>query len=215
MRVYLDESGDLGWTFSHPYRNGGSSRYLTIAYLFVPNLHKKKPKECIKSLYAKYKWASEKKAADATLNQKIQVAQLAAKLLVDCPDIKIDVITVKKENVQAHIRLDGNKLYNYMCALVVPDYLKGHERALFIPDKRSIKVESGNSLADYLQTKMWFELDIQTVLINQPEESSENYCLQFVDWVAHCVWIHYEDGIHVPFQLLNANKSVRVRELFF
>ncbi|WMN84132.1 DUF3800 domain-containing protein [Vibrio parahaemolyticus] len=33
--IYLDESGDLGWTFDSPYRRGGSSRYLTIASLIV------------------------------------------------------------------------------------------------------------------------------------------------------------------------------------
>jgi hypothetical protein len=34
--VYLDESGDLGWVFNLDYRRGGSSRYLTIAYIIMP-----------------------------------------------------------------------------------------------------------------------------------------------------------------------------------
>jgi len=36
MNVYVDESGDLGWEFAQPFRQGGSSRYLTIASLLVP-----------------------------------------------------------------------------------------------------------------------------------------------------------------------------------
>jgi len=35
MHVFLDESGDLGWNFEHPFRMGGSSRFLTLAFLVV------------------------------------------------------------------------------------------------------------------------------------------------------------------------------------
>jgi len=34
------------------------------------------------------------------------------KCLISHPEIKIDCIVVKKENVQEHIRRDPNKLYN-------------------------------------------------------------------------------------------------------
>ena len=34
--IYLDESGDLGWTLDKPHNNGGSSRYLTLAAVIVP-----------------------------------------------------------------------------------------------------------------------------------------------------------------------------------
>ena len=36
MNLYLDESGDLGFTFDKPNRYGGSSRHLTIAILLTP-----------------------------------------------------------------------------------------------------------------------------------------------------------------------------------
>ncbi|MBZ5666880.1 MAG: DUF3800 domain-containing protein [Acidobacteriia bacterium] len=54
--VYVDESGDLGWSFSAPYRSGGSSRYLTVAALCVPSNQKHIPKRAIKDLYEKFKW---------------------------------------------------------------------------------------------------------------------------------------------------------------
>lgn len=41
MNVYFDESGDLGWSFDKPYGAGGSSRYLTIAFLIIPKLSAK------------------------------------------------------------------------------------------------------------------------------------------------------------------------------
>jgi len=86
------------------------------------------------------------------------------------PDIEIWAITVKKENVQEHIRKDPNKLYNYMIGLVLLDRIRQKPVVTFIPDKRSIKVESGNSLVDYLQIKLWFDLNVSTIIHNNPKK---------------------------------------------
>jgi len=56
MIIYLDESGDLGWKFTAPYRNGGSSRHLTIASLAVSPPNKHRPKRLVKKLYTKFNW---------------------------------------------------------------------------------------------------------------------------------------------------------------
>lgn len=39
-----------------------------------------------------------------------------------------------------------------MIGLSLLDELSGHEQVTFVPDPRDIKVESDNSLHDYLQT---------------------------------------------------------------
>jgi hypothetical protein len=194
MHVYLDESGDLGWKFSHPYRAGGSSRFLCLAFLFLPVSHEKKPRQIISNLYRKYGWSSEKKASKARPSQKLEFCRELNALLSANPDIKVDCIVAKKENVLPHIRTDPNKLYNYMCKLVMIDYVKCIPTFDFIPDKRAVKVESGNSLSDYLQTVLWFEYKTATIIRNLPQESHYNYNLQFVDWIANCVWSHFEDG---------------------
>jgi hypothetical protein len=194
VQVYVDESGDLGWIFSQPFRSGGSSRYLCLAFLFLPKALRKLPKQIIAGMYKKYGWLSEKKASSASPSQKMEFAQALVALLTAHPEIKIDCIVVKKENVRSHIRSDGNKLYNYMCRLVVCDHVSSRATIQFIPDKRSIKVESGNSLSDYLQTVLWFDCGTATQLVNNPQESHGNYNLQFTDWIAHCVWAHFEDG---------------------
>jgi len=43
--VYLDESGDEGWNFSHPYQQGGSSKYLSVGYIILPSEKKHIPKK--------------------------------------------------------------------------------------------------------------------------------------------------------------------------
>ena len=112
MHVYLDESGDMGWTFTKPYRSGGSSRYLCLAFLFLPKSKKKAARDLMSDLYRKYGWISEKKASDATESQLVDFAEMVLAMVAANPDIKVDCIVCKKENVQAHIRDDENKIYN-------------------------------------------------------------------------------------------------------
>ena len=199
MRIYLDESGDLGWKLDLPYGQGGSSRYLTLAIMFVPHHLRKLPKKLIVGLYSKYGWQNEKKASGADLAQKEVFSELAVQLIRNNPTIKVDVITVRKDKVASHIRSDANKLYNFMVACVVPEYVGGYATVLFMPDERSVKVKSGNSLVDHLQTKLWFELNLKTKIINQPAQSHMDYNIQFVDWIAHCVWSKFENVVDAPY----------------
>lgn len=213
MQIFLDESGDLGWNFSAPRKHGGSSRYLTLAFLFLPHSCRNAPRRLVRSLYHLYSWKHEHKASHATLNQKITFCQKAHAMLGRHPGIKVDVITVKKENVKPHIRADANKLYNYMSGLIIPQYLDSETEVEFIPDARSIKVKSGNSLVDYLQIRLWFDCNSPTVIKNNPCESHRSYSLQFLDWIAHCVWKHHEDRTSEPFDILQP--VITSRSLFF
>ena len=81
------------------------------------------------------------------------------KLLKKHPEIKIFAITVYKKRVATHIRADANKLYNYMVGLALLQRIKKIPHVTFVPDARSIKVRSGNSLVDYLHTEIWFKLN--------------------------------------------------------
>lgn len=203
----------MGWSFGKPFRMGGSSRFLTLAFLILPDEHLKKPKKVIAHLYQKFGWLSEKKASQATPSQKLLFCNHANRLLQTYQDIQVDVITVKKANVDTHIRSDSNKLYNYMVGLVVQDHVKDQESFALVLDERSIKVKSQNSLNDYLQIKLWFDVGSSTRVNCCPTTSTYNYTLQFVDWIAHCIWEYYEDGNDAYFKALG--NVVRKRQLFF
>lgn len=166
-------------------------------------------------MYQKYGWKNEKKSSGATPGMKVEFANAVVSLLASFPEIKIDCIVANKEKVATHIRNDPNKLYNYMCRLVVPDYVKGSQQFEFIPDKRSVKVESGNSLSDYLQTHLWFECSYTCKLINLPDESERNRNLQFVDWIANTVWLNFESQKSDAYQILIKSPSVKIRRLYF
>lgn len=194
MYIYLDESGDLGWTLDKPYRHGGSSRYLTIISLLVPDNLRHLPKRIVKELYQHegFNPNTEIKGADLNQNQKLFFVNLATSMMQKHPDVKLLSITVYKPNVQSHIRSDPNKLYNYMIGLSLLDKIKMCKDVYFVPDPRSIKVKSGNSLIDYLQTKLWFDLNSSATIHQENISSNASRNIQFVDIISNIVGHHYE-----------------------
>lgn len=216
MEIYLDESGDLGWKFDAPYRGGGSSRFLTISSLVVLPSKKHLPKRLITDLYKKFHWnpSSEKKWSCMNECERITFAEKAKHLQSSHRnDIKFLSITVKKEKVMPHIRSDANKLYNYMIGLSLLDEMKNHNAVNFTPDPRSVKIQSGNSLHDYLQTKLWFENNAKTILTTSPCDSAKNRNIQFADMLSGLVQNHFEDSNSQPFHKMRHNISHK--KLFF
>jgi hypothetical protein len=215
MNVYLDESGDLGFTFDKPYRIGGSSRYLTIAFLLVPKELSHLPKRVVKKLYKRKKHPTSKELKGPDLNpeDRIFLANRIADLLTNHPSIKSFAITVYKKNVEDHIRRDANKLYNYMISLVLLDRIKELPEITFIPDERAIKVQSGNSLVDYLQTELMFKLNSKTIIDNKPQSSHKVLNLQLVHFIANFIWKNYEDSHSSEYNIIT--RKVQLTHLFF
>jgi len=197
IHICLDESGDLGWKFHAPYRAGGSSRHLTIAsVVFDPSIEVHIIR-LIRRLYKKHKWPTkdEKKWSDMSGAERESFTERACKLARGHAGlIEYKSITVYKQNVQTHIRADPNKLYNYMIGLSLVDVMSVHDEVHLKPDDRSIKVLSGNSLEDYLKTKLWCEQDASTDLIVECCDSSKHPVIQFSDMLSGAVQTHYEDG---------------------
>ena len=149
-----------------------------------------------------------------TISERVYFAAKARELQENFPeDIRYLSITVKKANVQSHIRGDANKLYNYMIGLSLLNEMSKHSTVTFVPDPRSIKVESGNSLHDYLQTQLWFEIIATTVLTTSPLDSASSLNVQFSDMLSGIVQGHFEDGNSKPWAELKDNISYKT--LFF
>lgn len=213
--VYLDESGDLGWTFDAPYRQGGSSRYLTVAALCVPAEKKHIPKRVIKALYHRFRWptAVERKWTDMDSAERAAFAAAAARMCADHPDIHLHGITVKKERVEAHIRTDENKLYNYMIRLLILDCMVTQDRVTLVPDPRSIRVQSGSSLHDYLQIELWFSRKVKTQLLTSPMDSRHSKGVQFADMLAGLIQQRFEDKRFE--HIRTCIRHLRLKRLFF
>ncbi|MBW1900487.1 MAG: DUF3800 domain-containing protein [Deltaproteobacteria bacterium] len=196
MHIYLDESGDLGFTFDQPFRKGGSSRYLTISFLLTPVELSHLPKRVVRKLYNKRKQSAgvELKGSHLTRHERVYFATQTGKLLAQHPEINVFSVTINKRTIKDPVYCDSGRLFNYVNRLILLDKIKGESSVTFIPDKRSIKAKNGNLLADYLQTALWFEVDSNTVVENRPQESHKALNLQFIDWVGHIMWKKYEDN---------------------
>ena len=83
MNIYLDESGDLGWSFSQPFRHGGSSRFLTIAFVACPSEKKHLLQRVVRNVYRHTKSdpKEELKGSMMTTSQKNYVAKQIRSLL--------------------------------------------------------------------------------------------------------------------------------------
>ena len=215
MNVYLDESGDLGWTLNKPYRHGGSSRFLTIAFAVCPPEKKHFLRRLVADVYNKKKCnpKSELKGSSLSVEDKVFFAEKVRKLVSMHPDIKIGYITVNKSKVKMHIRNDANKLYNYMIKLAVLPLVKNEPMVNLIRDNKTIKVQSGNSLIDYLQTVLWFDLASSTRITDIPSDSKQVKNLIFIDWINNIVWGKYEDNNTQPYDILKS--IITSRKLFF
>jgi hypothetical protein len=213
--IYLDESGDLGWKFDAPYRRGGSSRHLTITAVCVPVEKKHIPKRVVRELYQKFKWdtSKERKWSEMSADERTAFAEAVRDMCKGFPDIVLHAIVVKKQNVLAHIRTDANKLYNYMIRLALIKKMARHDVVTMVPDPRSIKVSSGNSLHDYLQTVLWFDEKATTNLITAPSDSAKSLGVQFADMLAGLVQSRFEDNAAQDYQL--AASAIQTSRLFF
>jgi len=84
---------------------------------------------------------------------------------------------------------------------------------LFVPDPRSIKVESGNSLHDYLQTELWFTENVRTILTTTPLDSKGCRGVQFADMLAGLIQQRFEDK---NFDHIRACiRALKLKRLFF
>lgn len=215
MIIFLDESGDLGWSFGAPYRKGGSSRYLTISAVGVSKIKRHLPGRLIRTLYKKYSWdpRNEKKWTYMNSNERLDFAKYAKKLYEENTSIKFFSITAYKPRVPEHIRKDSNKLYNYLIKLILLDEMAKHDQVEFYPDPRNIKISSGDSLSDYLQTELFFTKNVATKLITIPRDSASDKGVQFADMLSGLVQNHYENSNSEAFKLLAS--SIQFKTIYF
>jgi hypothetical protein len=203
--VYLDESGDMGWSFGQPNRRGGSSKYLTITYIIVPRESQHLLGRVVRDSFNH--WGidpkKEMKGNLMSYRRKMDVVQASIKMLGKEPRAHIGAITVKKENVKEHIRNDPNKLYNHMIVLGLLDVIKEYEHVRLIRDNRSMKKEEGVSIGYHLQMKLWFDLHVVTTLEDIPTDSKTSLHLQLVDWLSYVVWSAQEDKCKDQFRVLS------------
>lgn len=216
MKIYIDESGDLGWTLDKPNRNGGSSRYITLTGLVISENEEKYITRFISDIYKKYKLTPniEKKGANFLPEHSSFISNQLIKLSTKCHSFMIISITVNKSNVFDALKKDKNIFYNYVLGLLLKNEIIKHKTVEIILDKRTIKVSHGESFPDYIKTQIWGEghnIDISCCFL----ESTHNKMLWFADWYANFVWRNYEDNENSSYNIIKDETYFSEKRLYF
>lgn len=191
--IYLDESGDLGWSLDQPHKNGGSSRYLTLAAVVAPTIKTHYIARIVRNLYKARNRpkSTELKSVELRPHERATVIREIVTLRKNHPDILFTAITVEKRGVNAAFRKHPNGLYNYMAKLMLLQKMGNYSHVDFIPDARSVKIELKHSFHDYLRTAL-AENGFDTQLTTTPQESKDHFEIQFADILASLVWSYFE-----------------------
>lgn len=100
-----------------------------------------------------------------------------------------------------------------MVRVLLVEEMARHAKVDFVPDPRSVKLESGSSMHDYLSTWLGFELRARTVLRTQSVESRYSKNLQFTDMLSGVVHSHFEFGRSECFDIIAP--ALRLQRLYF
>ena len=194
MKVYIDESGDLGWSLDKPNRNGGSSRFITITGIVIEQSQEKYITRFISEIYTKFNLTPniEKKGANFIAEHAAFITSQLHKIYNKSESFKIISITVNKSKVFDSLRKDKNIFYNYVLGLLLKPEIVQHNSVEIVLDKRTIKVSHGESFPDYIKTEIWGQgLDI--AISCDFVESTRNKMIWFADWYANFIWRYHED----------------------
>lgn len=204
MKIYIDESGDLGWKFDKPNRDGGSSRFITITGIIISKDEEKYISRFISDIYKKYNLTPniEKKGANfISEHSSFITSQLTNKIINKSASFKIISITVNKSKVYGALRKDKNIFYNYVLGLLLKPEIIQLDNAEIVLDKRTIKVSHGESFPDYIKTEIWgqgIDIDISCEFL----ESTNNKMIWFADWYANFIWRNHEDSESSSYTIL-------------
>lgn len=213
--VYFDESGDLGWILDQPYRQGGSSRYFTIAYIIIAPENNKHINRFLRKFNRERGSNKEFKGADFAKARAKNTAVKIINMLDLHNDIIIGSITVKKTATPIRLIGTGNDdvLYNHMVQIGICSKINGFTKINIIPDKRSVPAGSQNGCSDLIKNELWLVQRSTVEIEYSPEESHNNDRLMFIDWIANFVWRHYEDGDSGAYNVLG--RKLQETKLFF
>ena len=213
--ILFDESGDLGWTFSAPYMQGGSSRFLSLFFLILPSCDTYKLRKPMKEIYTSRGIDFKKvelKGGQLYRHEKDRIIKAAESLLATNPDIRGRLINIDKEKVLPHLHRDPNLLYNYAVKLAIIDDIVQHQNVVLMPDPRTIRV-GALSIRDYLQTEATYTRGSAAYIKLKEKPSNSELALQFTDCLVHWFWREHELGDDMG--LHNLKPYIKIRNLFF
>lgn len=191
MNIYIDESGDLGFSEN-------SSPFFVVGAIIAEGPEKvQQCKTCMKrvkkKLPKKYKNISELKYHNTSDTYRRRVLECISRT-----DVDIAYAVLRKEQVYINLRDKHQILYNYitgsLVSTILSEYRCSHDVNVIID--KSLDGVVGEEFDKYLLYRS-MEEDMNHIGTHELEiyhaDSKQNHCIQAADFVAGAVHRHYRE----------------------
>lgn len=205
MFVYIDESGDLGFSEK-------STKHFVIALVGVEN--PKEIKNTIKKIRQRIIKKKLKEVPELKFNKSSHLIKERFLRALCERNIEICVIILKKEQVYGYLHEHRNEIYNYVTKFLV-------EKLLINPEEREIHLKVDKFLSKsnrenynlYVKSQIENMCHGQTKITIEHVDSQEEPCIQAADFVAGAVFRKHEFGDDTYYKLIE-RKITSIQELF-
>lgn len=187
MYIYLDESGDLGFSSK-------SSKFFVIALLYTNNpkhIRRILKKVRRRLLRKKYRDLPEFKSSRSDDFVKKRILEHLSK-----EDVEISYVILRKSTVYSYLHQEHNVLYNYLTGFLVERLPQLKDREIMIVADKCLSKINREKFNRYLKSKTFSNFykigKLLPKIQIQHKTSLEEPCLQAVDYVANAVYRKYE-----------------------
>jgi len=181
LYVYLDESGDLGFSER-------SSKCIVIGILLTEN--PATVRRCVRKTRDTIK-NSKRRPSELHFNASDQTIRkrLLRRLNKEC-DFSTYFVILNKSKVHYDLQGAKDKLYHYLCKIVLskPKF-QSSKQVTIVVDNRCKKQFIREDMSTYILNET-FSIDIKAKLIHQSSEKEK--CLQAIDFMAGAVFHKHE-----------------------
>lgn len=200
VHIYVDESGDLGFTDK-------SSKFFTIGYVFTVNRYPFVENTTVKRLLKNINSGNKKhhrKLTEFKFSQDSERVRKKFLCKIQKMDIIIGTVCINKNAVRDYLRSDPNFLYRYLVVdsiitILVEEYFKKHDpynSIRFVID-RSLSKTARLSFNKYCEDKMSFrsyerDREMESQVYIRHENSQSVQMLQVADYIAGSVQRRFE-----------------------
>ncbi|MCX9011522.1 MAG: DUF3800 domain-containing protein [Candidatus Methanoperedens sp.] len=204
MYIYLDESGDLGFSSK-------ASKYFVIAALLTKD--SLRVEKCItkvrkERLPNKYKIIPELKYRNSDNIIRRRILQCIAKT-----DTNIACAVLRKRQVHENLRNKPNILYNYLCGSLIGNIFRKYHinSKVNITVDRSLTGINREAFDEYIGYRALMNktevFDLDYLEINHVD-SVQNKCIQAVDFVVGAIARNYEHEDSSLYEIINGNVEI-------
>lgn len=195
-RIFLDESGDLGF-------GERSSRWFVITIVLTSN--HRKVERCVKKTHEKLKKKYKRIGELHAYHSDEVTRKRVLRSLAEVEDLQVSTLILNKRKVYTNLRLQKNYLYNYTANILLDrlhnkKVLDEKDEVLVFIDQRVTNKFLKENFTNYLENNLgrW---EINGLQIKIKPSHTEK-CLQAVDFISWAVFRKYEQSDYEYYEII-------------